>query len=251
MSNWLARGLRRGILTTRYPYAPDEMPERYRGRVRIVEGAPAETVDRAAKVCISNAFELREDPPRVRMSRCFQCGECARVAPSAIAITNDFELAISNGDATELRKRLHDRIRSLGRSVMIRHVDAGSDASCEQEVQALFNPFYDINRLGFFLTATPRHADLLLVTGVVTRAMAGPLREAYDAMPDPRVVVAVGSAACSGTIFAEDDDVIGPVERILPVDVKIAGAPPSPLSIINGLWVALAHATAHLAAVRI
>lgn len=249
MSNWLARGLRRGILTTRYPHAPDEMPARYRGRFRLVDGAPPEDVERAANVCLSNAVELREGTPRVRMSRCFQCGECAREAPAAIAVSNDFELAISDGDATEARRRLQERTRSLGRSVMIRHVDAGSDGSCDQEIQALFNPFYDINRLGFFLTATPRHADLLLVTGVVTHAMAGPLREAYDAMPEPRVVVAVGSAACSGSIFA-GGGVVGPVERVLPVDVKIAGAPPSPLSIINGLWVALAHATAHLAALR-
>jgi Ni,Fe-hydrogenase III small subunit len=132
----------------------------------------------------------------------------------------------------------------------VRHVDAGSDASCEQEIQALFNPFYDINRLGFFLTATPRHADILLVTGVVTTAMAGPLRETYDAMPDPRVVVAIGTAACSGSIFVTGEEVIGPVHEVLPVDVRIPGAPPSPLSIINGLWVAVGRATAHLAAPR-
>jgi Ni,Fe-hydrogenase III small subunit len=248
VSNWLARGLRRGILTTRYPYAPEEMPQRYRGRVRLVEEASAITLERAARVCLSHAIEVGTGAAsRVRMSRCFQCGACARETPDAIRISNDFEVAISQGDAATVRAQLRERTRALGRSVMIRHVDAGSDASCEQEIQALFNPFYDINRLGFFLTATPRHADLLLVTGVVTHAMAGPLRETYDAMPDPRIVVAVGSAACSGSIFAESD-VVGPVERVLPVDVKIPGAPPPPLAIIHGLWVALAHTTAHLAA---
>lgn len=250
MSNWLARGLRHGIRTTRYPYAEDTMPERYRGRVRLAEHAPRELCERAASVCLTHAIVEENGAFRARMSRCFQCGECARVAPAAFHLSNDFEVAIADRDAAEARARLRDRAHTLGRSVMIRHVDAGSDASEDQEVQALFNPFYDINRLGFFLTATPRHADLLLVTGVVTHAMADPLREAYAAMPDPRIVVAVGTAASSGSIFASES-IAGPVDAIIPVDVKIPGAPPPPLTIIHGLWVALGRATAHLAAVRV
>ena len=250
MSNWLGRGLRRGVLTTRYPFDEAEMPDRYRGRVRLVEGAPAQAVLRAGSVCLSNAIEVQNESGHVRMSRCFQCGACEREAPEAVHLSNDFEVAISDGEADAARRHLRERMRSLGRSFMIRHVDAGSDASCEQEIQALFNPFYDINRLGFFLTAAPRHADVLLVTGVVTHAMAAPLRETYDAMPDPRVVVAVGTAACSGSIFLSGRDVVGPVHEVLPVDVRIPGAPPSPLSIINGLWIAVGRATAHLAAPR-
>jgi Ni,Fe-hydrogenase III small subunit len=226
------------------------MPQRYRGRVRLIEGAPSQAVVRAGSVCLSNAIELQNESGRVRLSRCFQCGACEREAPDAVHISNDFEVAISDGEAGAARHRLRERIRSLGRSFMIRHVDAGSDASCDQEIQALFNPFYDINRLGFFLTASPRHADLLLVTGVVTHAMAGPLRETYDAMPDPRIVVAVGTAACSGSIFLTGRDVVGPVHLVLPVDVRIPGAPPSPFSIINGLWVAVGRAKAQLAAPR-
>ena len=241
--NWIARGLRRGVLTTRYPQAPDAMPDRYRGRAVIREGAPERALELAAAACLSHAIELG-DVPRVNVERCFQCGECARVAPEAAQILNEFELAVVEGEPEAARLRLRDRVRSLGRSVMIRHVDAGSDASCEQEVQALFNPFYDVNRLGIFLTATPRHADVLLVTGVVTASMAEPLRITFDAMPDPRLVVAVGTAAASGSIFRSNDAVVGPVDQVIPVDVKVPGAPPSPLSIIHGLWVALGRTTA-------
>ena len=247
MSTWIARGLHRGIRTTRYPGAQAEMPQEYRGRVHITEHASQAALQHAADACLSRAIELSAGSARVRTSRCFQCGECARRAPEAVRITSDFELAIVEGDPETVRRRLRDQVRSLGRSVMIRHVDAGSDASCEQEVQALFNPFYDVNRLGLFLTATPRHADLLLVTGVVTHAMAEPLRQTYEAMPEPRVVLAVGSAAASGSIF-DLQDVVGPVDRVIPVDVRIPGAPPPPLAIIHGLWVGLGHASAHFAA---
>lgn len=245
MSNWIARGLRRGILTTPYPNRPETMPEQYRGRVLLAADAPAGALERAAGACLSRAIELDEGA-RVNVARCFQCGECARVAPEAARFTNDFELALVAGDPDDVRRRLRDRVRALGRSIMIRHVDAGSDASCDQEVQALFNPFYDVNRLGVFLTPTPRHADVLLVTGVVTRAMAEPLRATYDAMPEPRLVLAVGSAAASGSIFTGSADVVGPVDRVVPVDVIVPGAPPGPLSIIHGLWVALGRATARI-----
>ncbi|BDE08243.1 hypothetical protein WPS_35190 [Vulcanimicrobium alpinum] len=106
-------------------------------------------------------------------------------------------------------------------------------------MQALFNPYYDVTRLGIFLTASPRHADLLAVTGAVTGAMAEPLRRTYDAMPEPKVVVAVGTSAASGGIFAGSPGIIGAVERVIPVDIAIPGSPPPPLAIIAGLWLAL------------
>lgn len=238
MSNWIARGLRRGILTTRYPHAVDAMPPRYRGSAEIIDGAPAMSLATGAEACLSRAIQPDGHGPQLLMSRCFQCGACARVAPDAFVLSPRFDVAIVDGHVDDVRTQLAARVRSLGRSVMIRHVDAGSDASCEQEVAALFNPFYDINRLGLFLTATPRHADVLLVSGVVTHAMAEPLLRAFQAMPNPRVVVAVGTAASSGSIFT-GPDIVGPAGRIVPVDVEIPGAPPSPLSIIHGLWVAL------------
>jgi Ni,Fe-hydrogenase III small subunit len=241
VSRWFLRGLRSGIKTTRYPAVPDTMPPAWRGRVSVRPGAEATMLARGAAACLTKAI----DPATasVDVDLCFQCGECARVAPEAFALTADFELAHPLGGLADARERLAARVRTLGRSIMLRHVDAGSDASEEQEVQALFNPYYDVTRLGIFLTASPRHADLLLVTGAVTEAMAEPLRRTYDAMPEPKAVVAVGTSAASGGPFADWPGVVGAVARVLPVDVVVPGTPPAPLSIIDGLWLALGHVT--------
>lgn len=144
---------------------------------------------------------------------------------------------------TEAAERLKARVQRLfGHSLHIRHVDAGSCNACESEIKLLNNPYYDIQRLGIFFTPSPRHADLLLVTGTVTRAMEQPLRETYDAMPDPRLVVAVGACACSGGIFGPGAYSHGGVGEILPVDVSIPGCPPTPLTLIHGLLLALGRA---------
>ncbi len=243
MSSWIFHGLLRGILTTRYPNATESMPPAYRGAVvALTADEAAQAI--GAEVCLSRAIHPQPGVARVDARRCFQCGECARRAPEAFALSNAFELASVDGDAESIRAKLRERVAALGRSIHLRHVDAGSDGSEEQELQAIFNPFYDANRLGIFLTATPRHADVLVVTGVVTLQMVEPLRNAYAAMPDPKIVVALGTSACSGGIFAGLPQVVGPVSSIVPVDVFIPGAPPSPLTILNGLWVALGRVKA-------
>lgn len=137
------------------------------------------------------------------------------------------------------REALRRRIAPFRRSLHIRHVDAGSDGSEEAEILALGNPFYDIHRLGLFFTPTPRHADILLVTGPVTRAMAEPLRRTYEAMPFPKLVVAAGTSACSGGIFGVSYATLGGVDKVLPVDVYIPGSPPSPLALLHGLLLAV------------
>jgi Ni,Fe-hydrogenase III small subunit len=144
-------------------------------------------------------------------------------------------------DTRELAEKvLRARVSKLFRgSFHLRHVDAGSCNGCEAELRALTNPYYDLHRLGIFISPSPRHADGLLVTGPVTRAMKEPLLRTYEAMPDPRLVVAVGACACSGGIFANSPMTIGPLERVLPVDVFIPGCPPSPLTLLHGLLLAL------------
>ncbi|HTU71537.1 MAG TPA: NADH-quinone oxidoreductase subunit B family protein [Candidatus Baltobacteraceae bacterium] len=244
--SWIGYGLRRGVLTTRYPLGDDTMPPDYRGEIETLQVGREEAAAAAAG-CLSNAISA-DERPRVDGLRCFQCGQCTRVAPRAFVARSHFELARLAEPADQTFRSLRDRARAFGRSVHLRHVDAGSDGSEEQELAAIFNPFYDANRLGIFLTATPRHADVLIVSGVVTKAMADPLRRTYEAMPDPKVVVALGTSACSGGIFADSPHVVGPVSTLLPVDVLIPGAPPSPLTILHGLWVALGHMLARDAA---
>src|SRR6204780_4639154 len=124
---------------------------------------------------------------------------------------------------------MHTRIRALlGRALCIRHVDAGSCNGCELEIHALNNPLYNLEGLGIRFVASPRHADLLLVTGPVAKNMEGALRRTYDAMPDPKLVVAIGDCGCTGGIFGESYASRGRVSNVVPVDVAVPGCPPSP-----------------------
>jgi Ni,Fe-hydrogenase III small subunit len=138
--------------------------------------------------------------------------------------------------AAELAERL-DRIarRRLGRSLSIRQVDAGSCNGCELEIHALNNAFYDLERFGLRFVASPRHADVLLVTGPVTKNMCEALQRTYNATPDPKWVVAVGDCAMNGGIFAGSYAVIGGVENVIPVDLHIRGCPPRPAQLLTGL----------------
>jgi NADH-quinone oxidoreductase B subunit len=125
--------------------------------------------------------------------------------------------------------------RRLGRSLSIREVDAGSCNGCELEIHALNNAFYDLERFGLRFVASPRHADVLMVTGPVTKNMAQALRRTYDATPDPKWVVAVGDCAADGGIFSGSYAVVGGVGQIVPVDLHIRGCPPRPVQLLSGL----------------
>jgi Ni,Fe-hydrogenase III small subunit len=139
--------------------------------------------------------------------------------------------------AARLRERIQGR---LGRSLHVRQVDAGSCNGCELEISAITNPLFDLERFGIHFVASPRHADVLLVTGPVTRNMEIALQRTYEAAPEPRVVVAVGACGCSGGIFGEGTyAAVGGVDRVLPVDVYVPGCPPRPQAILNGLLVAM------------
>jgi Ni,Fe-hydrogenase III small subunit len=137
--------------------------------------------------------------------------------------------------AARLRDATH---RLFGRSLHIRTVDTGSCAVCESEIRLLTAPHYDLHRLGLFFTPSPRHADLLLVTGPAIRAFDRALEKTYDAMPPPKLVVAVGACPMGG-VYQEDEFVHGQLERVLPVDVFVPGCPPSPLALLQGLLVAV------------
>jgi Ni,Fe-hydrogenase III small subunit len=125
--------------------------------------------------------------------------------------------------------------RRLGRSLSIREVDAGSCNGCELEIHALNNAFYDLERFGLRFVASPRHADVLLVTGPVTRNMREALQRTYDATPDPKWVVAVGDCALDGGIFSGSYAVVGGVAKVIPVDLHIRGCPPRPAQLLSGL----------------
>ena len=264
MLNVLRESLRTKRRTTAYPDVPNLAPPAYRGRPEIDPNA-CQCAGDCVAVCPSGAITLTEIAPdterwQLDLARCVFCGLCAEVCPhDALAMTNDYELAAHSRDdlivgvtygpdaaatmeratpatAERLRGRIHGLLR---RSLHIRHCDAGSENGCDWEINALLNPVYDVQRLGIDFVASPRHADLLLVTGAVTRHLEPALRATYEAMPEPRLVVAVGDEACSGGVLQGSYAVRGGVDRCLPVDVYIPGDPPRPQALIQGLLIAL------------
>ena len=240
----LEKTFRAGIVTTDYPRRDAALPAGSRGapgfdfaRWRDPEGA--------AEICPTGAISS-SGPVTVDYGRCIFCGECAG---EGVTIGTRFELAAtrredliisSTAPLQEIGAKLHGEIQSLlGRSLAIRQVDAGSCNGCELEIVALNNPVYDIERFGIQFVASPRHADMLLVTGPVTRNMELALRKTYAATPDPKVVVAVGACGISGGIFGTNYATRGGVDQVIPVDVYVPGCPPRPEALLYGILLAL------------
>jgi Ni,Fe-hydrogenase III small subunit/ferredoxin len=250
VSLWVLRGLRDAVVTTRWPRRPDEYADSWRGPVTVRPGIAADPG--AAALCPTGAIEFADGRVRVDQGKCILCGRCvaarpdvfawsaSATGPAAAALARQALVvpAMPETDAAvaAVRASLAERTAALRRSVHVRHVDAGSDGSEEWEIQALLGPVYDVHRLGIFFTASPRHADVLLVTGAGAVGMTGPLRTTYEGMPDPKVVVAVGTDAVSGGLLA---DRLAGVSPTVPVDVWVPGSPPSPFGILNALLIAV------------
>jgi Ni,Fe-hydrogenase III small subunit len=152
------------------------------------------------------------------------------------------EARVAPDESLRVHDELQERILDvLGRALCIRHIDAGSCNGCELEVHALGNPYYNIEGAGIRFVASPRHADMLLVTGPVSVSMEDALRRTYEATPDPKLVVAVGDCGCTGGIFGESYASRGRVANVIPVNVAVPGCPPSPTRILSGILTALAR----------
>ena len=249
---WALRGLRDGVVTTRFPDKADPYADSFLTTVRpIGGGVPHSGVRLDPALCPTGAI-LIDDEVRVDAGRCILCGRCVRQRPdvfrwetgSATARLHRRALVVPQRPDTDeaveqVRRTLAARTRALRRSVHVRHLDAGSDGSDEWEVLALLNPVYDVQRLGIFFTASPRHADILLVTGAGSHGMTEPLRRTVEALPRPLVVVAAGIDAISGGLVAPTYAVAGGIGALVEVDVWIPGAPPSPFSLLHGLLLAV------------
>ena len=145
-----------------------------------------------------------------------------------------------DADVAMLQRELHEQIaRVFGRALAIRQVDAGSCNGCELEIQALHNPYYNLEGMGIRFVASPRHADALLVTGPVSRHMAQALRRTYEATPEPKLVIAVGDCGACGGVFGESYACLGAVANVIPVDVAIPGCPPTPTALLQGILAAI------------
>jgi Ni,Fe-hydrogenase III small subunit/formate hydrogenlyase subunit 6/NADH:ubiquinone oxidoreductase subunit I len=260
-----------GTVTAGYPEVAPHLAAQFRGCPEFDFDAWSDARP-AAEACPTGAIALRDlDGLRqvtVDYGRCIFCGECERASTDgAVSMTRNFELAVSDrrdlvqiaeyalhpdGTHASLKasasgpiidepgKRIAEAIQNLlGRSLAIREVDAGSCNGCEQEIVALNNPVHDIERFGIHFVASPRHADMLLVTGPVTRNMELALCKTWAATPAPKVVVAVGACGISGGIFGTNYASLGGVDAVIPVDVYIPGCPPRPEALLHGILLAL------------
>lgn len=248
MLEWIARGLHGGRVTTRYPDRPEKgWTEGFAGAVDVIHETGGDAG--LTTLCPTGAIAVDDGRVRLDRGRCVVCGHCVRTAPERFAFVPGSESATryraglvvgadDDGDAGPVRAALGAQVAALRRSIHIRHVDAGSDGAEEWEIAALTNPYYDVQRLGLFFTASPRHADVLLVTGAVTHAMRQPLLRTYDVMPAPKAVVAIGADACGGGFTRDMGTTAGGVDAVLPVDVYVPGSPPSPIAILHGLLLA-------------
>jgi Ni,Fe-hydrogenase III small subunit/ferredoxin len=254
MPLWTLLGLMHGKATAPWPLADGEDGQAgFLGMPRYHREACVEDCQACADVCPTEAITIGSTEStsgrlKVDYGRCVVCQLCTEACPTGAMV--------SSGDwAFGVRRRedliWHERPtapaavgaspspRTFGRSLHVRHVDAGSCNGCESELQALNNPFYNLHRLGIFFTASPRFADLLLVTGPVTYAMLNPLRATYDAMPEPRWVMAAGTCAVSGGIAEGGYSCGHGLDGVLPVEVYLPGCPPNPAAIIHALMMFL------------
>lgn len=256
---WVPHGITNGKLTTTWPKKPDPYFDDFPAAIEVT--APWNATDNAraaAEQCPTNAIQLTSVGVSLDRGRCILCRRCTLIAPGTFTLTRGSDTArigrdaLVVGDAQEnhealrlLRRSIAERVRQLRQSVHIRHVDAGSDGSDEWEVQALLNPVYDIHRLGIFITPSPRHADILLVTGIGTEGMHEPLARTRDGMPDPVVVIGVGADAASGGLIGGGYTQGIGIEPLLDVDVWVPGSPATPFSILHGILLAVGRLQPH------
>jgi len=231
MSPWVLSGLATGIKSSRYPHRPETAAGVSPGLPAGCERTAGAALALAAR-CPTGALTAHGPHVQVDPRRCVHCFRCARDGQDVVEWEDGFEWGACVASAPPLGPAFRG-------SVHIRVVDAGDCGACLHEVRQLNNPYYNMHRLGFFISPTPRQADVLLVVGPVTDHLREPLRKTYDAMPEPKRVVAVGACALTGGVFGASFVSAGGVAEVLPVDVEVPGNPPPPLAILHGLLVAV------------
>jgi Ni,Fe-hydrogenase III small subunit len=234
MSFWFWHGLENGIKSTRYPRVADVAPGISPGRPLPTAFPSAAEASRAAANCPAGAIRAEGNTALVDIGACVWCQRCHYGDPNPLAWDGTYEWVRT----PPARPKYLELAREFRRSLHVMMVDAGDCGACLNEVRQLNNPFYNMHRLGIFLTATPRTADVLLVVGPVSENMRGPLLKTYEAMPDPKRVLAVGTCAITGGVFGRSFMSAGGVGAVLPVDLEIPGDPPPPLAILHGLLAA-------------
>ncbi len=242
MFSVLRNRFEQGYRTCNYPKEKPVVFDRYRGKPEVRQDAPQELVELCANACPQDAIDVRQR--KIDMGRCIFCGTCERISQGEfVKFTGDFEIStarkehlLTAGDLPDLAQHSKQHFKSLfGRSLQLRQVSAAGCNACEADLNVLATPFFDLGRFGINFVASPRHSDGIVVTGPVSRNMRTALLQTYEAVPDPKVVIAVGSCTITGGPFSGSPEITEGLDKILPVDLFIPGCPPHPLTNLHAL----------------
>jgi Ni,Fe-hydrogenase III small subunit/ferredoxin len=240
----LVARLHQGKRTLAYPATTPALPDRFRGRPRIDAARCEPGCAACVAACPTDALSRREAGIRLDVGRCLFCPECTDACPTgAIAFGSDHRMAtrtradlLVEGEGPRLATALErEALRVFGRSLKLRQVSAAGCNGCEADVNVLGTVVFDLGRFGIQFVASPRHADGLLVTGPVSDHMRLALRKTWDAVPAPKLVIAVGACAIAGGPYAGHPEVHDGADAVVPVDLYVPGCPPHPLTILDGL----------------